>query len=76
MIMTGYCSNSPRRCSYARSMEKIVQADVCPECGLAIIPVPEPIKDSEAEQRVLMAGLVITGLLLLLLVYIHYAYVA
>ncbi len=74
--MTGYCSNSPRRCSHARSMAKIVQEDVCPECGLAIIPVLEPISNSKAEQRVLMAGLVITGFLLLLLVYIHYAYVA
>jgi len=58
-------------------MTKIVRTEeVCPECGLELIPMAEPIKDSEAEQRVLMAGLVVTGLLLLLLVYVHYAYVA
>ena len=75
--MTGYCSNSPGRCSYARLVTKIGPAETCcPECGLALIPVIEPINDSESEQRVLMAGLSITGLLLLVLMYIHYGYVA
>ncbi|GAA0320340.1 hypothetical protein [Psychrobacter aestuarii] len=75
--MAGYCSNSPRRCALARSMAKIVQTDgICPECGCALIPIPEPINSSHMERRVLMLGLSVTGLLLLLLAYMHYTYVA
>lgn len=72
--MMGYCSNSPMRCSHARSMEVLNQADNnCPECGLSLVPLSSSSNSSRMELQFLHFSLAITLLLLLALIYISYA---
>lgn len=72
--MTGYCSNSPVRCTNARSMEMLNQADNnCPECGLSLVPSASSSNSSRMELQFLHFSLGITMLLLLALIYISYA---
>ena len=72
--MAGYCSNSPLRCPNARAMILLSQTDNdCPHCGMSLVPANNSINSSRTEQRILQIGLSVTGILLLLLVYIYYA---
>ncbi len=72
--MTGYCSNSPLRCSRAMSMTVLNQLDnSCPECGLTLIEDSNQDNSSHIELRVLQFGLVVVVLLLLALIFIYYA---
>jgi len=72
--MRGYCSNSPLRCSNARSAVVLNQIDLCcPECGLFLLPVQRISNRTGTTQRVLQWALVVMVLLLLALVYIYYA---
>lgn len=70
--MTGYCSNSPLRCSKAMSMTILSEtSNSCPQCGLALVSDTSN-SGSVIEQRVLKLGLVVFILLLLALIYIYY----
>ncbi|AMN49830.1 hypothetical protein AK823_08070 [Psychrobacter sp. P2G3] len=72
--MTGYCSNSPMRCTNARSMTVLNQADnSCPQCGLSLVPADNSSSSSRMELQFLHASLAIIILLLLALIYISYA---
>lgn len=71
--MTGYCSNSPLRCSNAMSMMVLNQLDdCCPECGLTLIEDSSQDNSSHIELRILQFGLCIVVLLLLTLIFIYY----
>ncbi len=72
--MTGYCSNSPMRCSNARAMSLLNQSDnSCPQCGLSLVPADSSSNSSRMELQFLHFSLAITILLLLALIYISYA---
>ncbi len=72
--MIGYCSNSPLRCSNAKSMTLLNRLDnSCPQCGLSLVENVSMDSSSYFEQRALQLGLIVTVLLLLVLVYIYYA---
>lgn len=72
--MTGYCSNSPLRCSNAMSMTLLTEFDdSCPLCAMSLVPDNSANSSSYLEQRVLQLGLIITVILLLTLIYIYYA---
>ena len=71
--MTGYCSNSPMRCEYARSMLIITQANhCCPKCGFSLVPANNLSNNFYKEQQYLILVLAIIALLLLVLSYIYY----
>lgn len=70
--MTGYCSNSPLRCSKAMSMTILNEtSNSCPQCGLALIS-DSSNSSSLIEQRALQLGLVVVIILLLTLIYSYY----
>jgi len=70
--MTGYCSNSPLRCSKAMSMTILNEtSNSCPQCGLALIS-DSSNSSSLIEQRALQLGLVVVIILLLTLIYGYY----
>lgn len=72
--MRGYCSNSPLRCTNARSAVILNQIDsCCPECGLFLLPVQRTSNRLDVARRILQWALVAMVLLLLALVYIYYA---
>lgn len=72
--MNGYCSNSPLRCTHARSMTLIsLSNNGCPECGLALVPANSFNKSLQTEQQFLQLSLFVIALLLLSLAYIYYA---
>ncbi len=71
--MIGYCSNSPLRCSNARSMVRLNESSgICPNCGMILVENDSSSSASKAEQRILQVSLVITVLLMFILVYIYY----
>lgn len=71
--MIGYCSNSPLRCSNARSMVKLNQANgSCPDCGMMLVASQRSSAASRLEQRILQISLAITVGLLLTLIVIYY----
>lgn len=73
-MMSGYCSNSPLRCSYAMSMAVITQSNgQCPQCKMSLVADSSMNGSSHIEQSVLQLGLIIVVLLLLLLTYVYYA---
>ena len=74
IFMTGYCSNSPMRCTNAYSLIILNQADnSCSECGLSLVPAVSLSSSSRMELQFLHISLAITILLLLALIYISYA---
>ena len=73
-IMTGYCSNSPLRCSNDMSMTLLTEFDDNSSlCAMSLVPDNSANSSSYLEQRVLQLGLIITMILLLTLIYIYYA---
>ncbi len=73
-MMTGYCSNSPLRCSYAKSMTLLSQLDsCCPQCGMALVTNSSLNNSSRVELRALEFGLIIGVGLLIALICIYYA---
>ncbi len=71
--MTGYCSNSPLRCSYALKMTVLSEAsNCCPECGMSLVPANSLSSSSYIEQHFLSIGLGVIALLILILIYISY----
>ncbi len=71
--MLGYCSNSPKRCHHAYSLEVLDRIDACcPDCGLALIPVQNLGRQLRIDIKVLQIIFLVLSIILLLLVYIYY----
>lgn len=71
--MLGYCSNSPLRCTQARSMVLLNQVNCCcPECDLFLLPAQNINRQLRADEQFLQYTFLATGLMLLACVYIYY----
>ncbi len=71
--MLGYCSNSPLRCTNARSMTILNRMDsCCPECNLFLLPAQDVSQQLRADENFLRSAIVTIVLILILSAYIYY----
>lgn len=71
--MLGYCSNSPLRCTNARSMTILDRMDsCCPECNLFLLPAQDVSQQLRADENFLRSAIVTIVLILILSAYIYY----
>lgn len=73
--MRGYCSNSPLRCEHARTLIVLSQTEgYCPTCGLALLPVQAFKRQLRTDEMCLRMAILMTGMVLLVMVYVYYAH--
>ncbi len=71
--MLGYCSNSPLRCTNARSMTILNRMDsCCPECNLFLLPAQDVSQQLRADENFLRSAIMAIVLILILSAYIYY----
>lgn len=71
--MLGYCSNSPLRCTNARTMKILNQVDsCCPECHLFLLPAQDMSEQLRADERFLRFAIIAIVLVLILFAYMYY----
>ncbi len=71
--MLGYCSNSPLRCTNARSMTILNRMDsCCPECNLFLLPAQDVSQQLRADENFLRSAIMAIMLILILSAYIYY----
>ena len=71
--MLGYCSNSPLRCTNARTMKILNQVDsCCPECHLFLIPAQDISQKLRSYEQFLRFSILLIVFILLVSVYIYY----
>ena len=71
--MLGYCSNSPLRCTKARSMTILNRMDsCCPECNLFLLPAQDVSQQLRADENFLRSAIMAIVLILILSAYIYY----
>ncbi len=71
--MLGYCSNSPLRCTKARSLEVLNSIDsCCPECHLFLLPAQDVNQQLRTDEKFLRLAVLMTALILFILSYVYY----
>lgn len=71
--MLGYCSNSPLRCTNARTMHLLNEVDgCCPECHLFLLPAQNISHQLKVDERFLRSAILAIAFTLLITVYIYY----
>ncbi len=71
--MLGYCSNSPLRCTNARSVTILDRMDsCCPECNLFLLPAQDISQQLRADERFLRFAIIAIVLVLILFAYMYY----
>ena len=73
--MLGYCSNSPLRCTNARSVTILDRMDsCCPECCLFLLPAQDVSQQLNADEQFLRFSIMVIICTLFTVVYIYYFY--